>query len=138
MADGLGIARLGGCMSLRTEFNELQQLFAQTDLLTEPRHSSNSGRMEILLVRRKNMKIKMYQEAHHLLPHIHIDYGKQPHAASYAIDSGLRIEGDLPRKYDSDVSSWLVRNRSKLLAIWDSLQDGEAHEHLLAELNGDA
>jgi hypothetical protein len=125
-------------MRLKTELEELQRLFAQTDLLTEPRRSSNSSRMELLLVRRKNMKIKMYQEAGHALPHIHIDYGNQHHAASYSVDSGLRIVGDLPAKYDGDVSSWLERNRSKLLELWNSLQDGKQYEHLLAELSGDA
>ena len=125
-------------MNLKTEFDELQRLFAQTDLLTEPRHSSNSSRMELLLVRLKNMKIKMYQEALHPLPHIHIDYGSQHHTASYAIDSGLRIAGDLPAKYDRDVYRWLERNRSKLLELWHSLQDGKPYEHLLAQLSGDA
>jgi hypothetical protein len=125
-------------MRLISEAEELQRLFAQTDLLTEPRHSSNPGRMEILLVKRKNMKIKMYQEAHHGLPHIHIDYGKQSHTASYAIDSGLRLEGNLPRKYDNDLSGWLMQHRPKLLNIWNLLQKGEPHEHLLAELGADA
>jgi hypothetical protein len=125
-------------MSLKTELDELQRLFAQTDLLTEPRRSSNSSHMEILLVRRKNMRIKMYQEASHALPHIHIDYGNHHHTASYSIDSGLRIVGDLPAKYDGEVFSWLERNRSKLLEIWDSLQDGKQYEHLLSELSGDA
>lgn len=45
-------------MSLDKQFDELQRLFAQKDLLTEPRRSSGNGFMEILLVKRKNMKIK--------------------------------------------------------------------------------
>ncbi|WP_375056814.1 DUF4160 domain-containing protein [Zobellella sp. DQSA1] len=124
-------------MSLEEEFDELQRLFAQKDLLTEPRKSSGSGFMEILLAKRKNMKIKIYQEKGHHLPHIHIDYGKQRHAASYAIESGERIEGDLSKKYDSDVSNWLDRNRDKVLEIWNALQAGTQHEPLLAELAGD-
>ena len=93
--------------------------------------------MEILLVKRKNMKIKIYQEKGHHLPHIHIDYGKQRHAASYAIETGERIEGWLSKKYDSDVSSWLDRNRDKVLEIWNALQAGTQHEPLVAELAGD-
>lgn len=93
--------------------------------------------MEILLAERKNMKIKIYQENGHHLPHIHIDYGRQHHAASYAIESGERIEGSLSKKYDSDVSGWLDRNREKVLEIWNSLQSGVPHEQLLAELAGD-
>lgn len=124
-------------MNLEEEFDELQRLFAQKDLLTEPRRPSRNGFMEILLVKRKNMKIKIYQEKGHHLPHIHIDYGRQQHAASYAIETGVRIEGSLPKKYDSDVSSWLERNRDKVLEIWNALQSGTQHEPLLSELAGD-
>ncbi|MCP4594939.1 DUF4160 domain-containing protein [Neptuniibacter sp.] len=124
-------------MSLEEEFKELQRLFAQTDSLTEQTCSSGSGFMEILLIKRKNMKIKIYQEKGHHLPHIHIDYGRQHHAASYAIESGERIEGDLPKRYDSDVSSWLDRNRETVLQIWNALQTGSEHKHLLEELAGD-
>ncbi len=133
-----GVTRFGLSMSLEEEFDELQRLFAQKDLLTEPRRSPGSGFMEILLAKRNNMKVKIYQEKGHHLPHIHIDYGRQRHAASYAIASGERIEGSLSKKYDSDVSSWLDRNREKVLEIWNTLQAGVPHEQLLAELAGDA
>lgn len=123
-------------MNLDEEFYELQRLFAQKDLLTEKRRSSGGGFMEILLVKRQKMKIKIYQEKGHQLPHIHIDYGKQTHAASYAIQSGDRIEGNLSKKYDSDVSSWLGRNRDKILEIWNALQVGAPYEPLIAELTG--
>ncbi|WP_220467221.1 DUF4160 domain-containing protein [Pseudoalteromonas sp. 5Ae-yellow] len=83
------------------------------------------------------MKIKIYQEKGHHLPHIHIDYGRQQHAASYAIETGERIEGDLSRKYDNDVSNWLEQNRDKVLEIWHSLQAGMPHEPLLVGLAGD-
>jgi len=83
------------------------------------------------------MKFKIYQEKGHQLPHIHIDYGRQQHAASYAIETGERIEGNLSKKYDTDVSNWLDQNRDKVLAIWNDLQAGMPHELLLAELAGD-
>lgn len=124
-------------MSLEKEFDELQKLFSQNDLLTEPRPSAKNGFIEILLAKRKNMKIKIYQETGHHLPHIHIDYGNQCHSASYAIESGARIEGSLHKKYDADVSDWLDRNRSKVLEVWNALQVGEAYEPLLAELAAD-
>lgn len=123
-------------MNLDNEFDELQRLLAQTDLLTEPRRSRDSSYMEILLVKRKDMKIKIYQEKGHQLPHIHIDYGKQHHAASYAIESGERIEGDLPKKYDRDIYNWLGRNRDKILEIWEALQTGTSHESLVTKLAG--
>ncbi|MFG0731473.1 DUF4160 domain-containing protein [Photobacterium damselae] len=124
-------------MQLDEEFSELQRLFAQKDMLTDRSPRSRSGFMEILLIKRKNMKLKIYQEKGHHLPHIHIDYGNQNHAASYAIETGERLEGTLPKKYDKDVLSWLEYNREKVLEIWQVLQVGEPHKSLISELVGD-
>lgn len=124
-------------MALEEEFSELQRLLAQRDLITEPRKSSSSGFIELLLAKRKNIKYKMYQERGHSMPHIHIDYGRMNHAASYAIETGERLEGNLPKEYDSDVSSWLSRNQGKLIELWKSLQDGEDPSPLVGELQGD-
>ncbi|HCE2806899.1 TPA: DUF4160 domain-containing protein [Vibrio parahaemolyticus] len=124
-------------MKLDEEFRELQELFAQKDMLTERRAQPRNGFIEILLIKRKNMKLKIYQEKGHQRPHIHIDYGKRNHAASYAIETGERLNGDLPKKYDKDVTSWLARNKIKVLAVWEALQLGEPHEGLVAELVGD-
>ncbi|WP_339783667.1 DUF4160 domain-containing protein [uncultured Marinobacter sp.] len=124
-------------MSLEEEFNELQRLFAQKDQITQPQRASQSGFMEILLAKRKNMKIKIYQEKGHHLPHIHIDYGRQRHAASYSIESGDRLDGNLSKKYDSDVLSWIEMNRDQIIEIWHTLQAGGEHEPLVAKLTGD-
>ncbi len=124
-------------MSLDKEFSELQRLFAQKDMLTERRPQSRSGFTEILLIKRKNMKFKIYQEKGHHLPHIHIDYGNKNHVASYSIQTTKRLDGNLPKKYDKDVSSWLECNKEKVLEIWNTLQLGEPHENLISELAGD-
>ena len=124
-------------MNLDNEFSELQRLFAQNDSLTDKRPHSKNGFMELLLIKRKNIKFKIYQEKGHQLPHIHIDYGKQNHVASYDVASSERLEGNLPKKYDRDVLSWLERNRGKVLKIWSVLQAGESHNNLVAELTGD-
>jgi hypothetical protein len=124
-------------MQLDEEFSELQRLFAQKDMLTDRRPQSRSGFMEILLIKRQNMKLKIYQEKGHHLPHIHIDYGNQNHVASYAIETGERLEGSLPKKYDQDVLSWLEYNRAKVLEIWQVLQVGEPHGNLISELCAD-
>lgn len=84
-------------MRLDEEFNELQRLFAQKDVITEQRRSKGNGPLDIRLMKKKQMKIKIYQEKGHYLPHIHIDYGRQQHTASYAIGSGERIEGSLSK-----------------------------------------
>ena len=124
-------------MSLDEEFSELQRLFAQKDMLTERRPQTRSGFMEILLIKRKNMKFKIYQEKGHHLPHIHIDYGNKNHVASYSIETTQRLDGSLPKKYDKDVSSWLESNKEKVLEVWDVLQLGKPHENLISELAGD-
>lgn len=124
-------------MSLEDEFSELQRLLAQKDLITEPRKGSGSGFIELLLAKRKNIKYKMYQERGHSMPHIHIDYGHMSHVASYSVETGERLEGNLPKKYDTDVSSWLSTNKEKLVEIWKSLQDGGEPSAIIGELQGD-
>ena len=124
-------------MELGKEFDELQKLFAQKDLLTEPRTNSGSGFIELQLAKRKNIKVKIYQEIGHRMPRIHIDYGRMHHVASYTINSGERIKGSLPKKYDSDVYNWVARNKDKIIGVWEALQDGNDPKSLVAELPGD-
>lgn len=52
--------------------------------------------MEIILAKRKDIRIKIYQEKGHHLPHIHIDYEKKLHFASYSMETGKRLVGNLP------------------------------------------
>lgn len=80
-----------------------------------PRKGVPSGILEALLLKREQLKLKMYQENGHARPHFHVDYGTQNHAASYAIDTGERIEGDLHCKYDKAIVSWVGNNRDALL-----------------------
>lgn len=57
--------------------------------------------------RLRNMKIKIYPEPGHKMPHIHIDYGREHHVASFSIETGERIiQGTLDRKYDSEIKGW--------------------------------
>lgn len=123
-------------MSLEDEFSELQRLLAQKDLITEQRKGSGSEFIELLLARRKKLKYRMYQERGHSIPHIHIDYGHMNHVASYSVETGERLEGNLPTKYDKDVSSWLSTNKEKLVEIWESLQDGGEPSAIIGELQG--
>ena len=45
--------------------------------------------------------------------------------------------GNLPAKYDEDVSEWINRHRSSILTIWLGLQQGDPVEDLVADLPGD-
>ena len=117
--------------------SRLQNDFGLIDLLSRPSRS-NEKLMELLVIKLDHLKVKMYQENGHALPHIHIDYGKQHHAASFSIDPPERIEGQLSRKYDKSVQVWLAHNKEALIALWGVLQTGESPGVLVAELQGDA
>jgi hypothetical protein len=62
--------------------------------------------IELLLVKLNELKVKMYQEAGHHTPHVHIDYGRHNHVASYAINEPKRLAGTLDTKYDR-TQSWI-------------------------------
>ena len=65
---------------------------------------------------------------------IHVDYGKNLHAASFAIDTGERLADGLNRKYDKTVKDWIGRNREKLLEAWKLVQSGGKTGAIEAEL----
>jgi hypothetical protein len=46
------------------------------------------------------IKIRMDGNKNHKRPHVHVDYGKRFHAASYSIKPAERIVGELAPKYD--------------------------------------
>lgn len=121
-------------MNLNEEYNQLQQQFAYIDLFTKPRIKSASGMLEVLLIKKQNMKIKIYQEQSHHMPHIHIDYGNEHHVASYSIDTGERLDGNLPKKYDKYVVDWIETNREKVTKIWNELQFGNSVDSFVTEL----
>ena len=117
--------------------SSLQIDLAQVDLLTRP--SRSSGRfMEYLILKRDELKLKIYQESGHKLPHIHIDYGKISHAASYGIDPAIRLAGSIPNKYDRSVISWINDNKPNLLELWSAIQAGADPSMATAKLQGDA
>jgi hypothetical protein len=122
---------------LRRLTKELQRNLAQVDLLTRPARSSG-GFTEFLIVKRDNLKLKMYQETGHNLPHIHIDYGKVAHAASYGVDPPVRIAGKLASKYDRSVLEWLREHKDELMMLWELLQAGDDPSAAVVSLRGDA
>ena len=78
------------------------------------------------------IKIGIDGNKNHKRPHVHIDYGKKFHAASYAIDTGERIVGD--SKYDNEVYEWIGKNRPKLLQAWELVQSGKDATPIACEL----
>lgn len=125
-------------MEIATDLEELQRQLAQVDMLTTATRSSRNGDFSFLLLKRGDLKFKMYQEPGHNLPHIHIDYGRQNHVASYCIDPTGRLAGTLDRKYDQFVTEWISSRKEKLLETWALLQAGSGPAPLVFELTGDA
>jgi hypothetical protein len=111
-------------VSLEKLAAQLQQSLAS---IPEPRHVPH-GRERFfgyLIKRIHALKVKMYQEPGHSLPHIHIDHARgDNHSASYSIDPPKRLEGYLDARSDYIVLNWLATNKDALLTAWQSLQDG--------------
>lgn len=113
----------------------LQHELATIDLLSRPaRRTGKFPLLEQLLLKKENIKLKMYQEKGHAMPHFHVDYGREIHSASYAIETGERIEGALATKYDRTISTWAQTNRGPLLAVWNALQSGSSEQPFVAAL----
>jgi hypothetical protein len=112
----------------------LQDDFAMIDLLTRP--SSNHGMLEYLVKRHQLLAIRIDGDRNHGRAHVHVDYGRSHHAASYAIDSGERLAGALDSKYDKSMRTWIATNRKLLLATWNATQDGKDPRPFVLELDG--
>ena len=116
---------------IEADLRALQDAFADIDLLAR---LANASAYEFLVKRYQNIVVRMDGNKNHKRAHLHIDYGPQRHVASYAIDSGERLAGDLSGKYDRVVHEWIARNREKLMIAWNMTQSGEKPDAIIAEL----
>jgi hypothetical protein len=80
------------------------------------------------------LAFRMDADKRHQRPHIHIDYGSERRMASYAIDDGTRLAGDLERKYDRVVKAWIKRRKTLLLELWNTVQAGKDRMPILAKI----
>ena len=121
-------------MFLEDELTELQRQQAKVDLLMARRWRPRPDFIEFLVLR--NLKIKMYEETGHLAPHIHVDYGREHHVASYSIHEARQLTGTLDTKYDSEVVAWITKHRDRLLDTWATLQAGQDPGPLITQISG--
>jgi predicted RNA binding protein YcfA (HicA-like mRNA interferase family)/predicted RNase H-like HicB family nuclease len=101
----------------------------------------SSAKAAALVGSLQNISIRICpKEGHHPMPHIHIDYGKNRHVASFSIETGERIIGDktLPYRYDKDIKGWLSKHEDLLLKIWREWKAGGNPAPFIAELRGNA
>jgi len=118
-------------MEMEKEARKLQDDLAFTDMLMAP--SRGGDFVEMAIKKLQRLVVRMEAD-HHARAHVHIDYGRERHAASFAVDNGERLVGRMPTKYDRDVQTWIIQNQSRLQALWDAMKRGEPHESILAEL----
>lgn len=124
-------------MEFDEELAELQDALATIDYyeaVAAMQSAKDKGINYLLLKILQPIKIRMDGNKNHKRPHVHIDYGKQYHVASYAIDTGERIVGNLHRSYDSQVYGWIGKHRSKLFEAWELMQAGKNAAPLACEL----
>jgi len=118
-------------MNIESALEALQHDLAFIDLMSR----GSSGRLELLVMELQDIKLKMYQEQGHALPHIHIDYGRKAHVASYSINEGKRLIGTLDKKYDKKIGVWIEENKEVLIELWNALKNGNKTEHLIAQIS---
>lgn len=119
------------------ELSQLQSALARVDLFSplSPRPYSDPNRIELLLARLQQIKLKMYQEQGHPLPHLHIDYGRSHHCASFQIDPPSLIAGNLNRAHINAILEWITPRRELLKKTWGDLQSGRPVSEHIFELN---
>ncbi len=109
------------------------------DLLTN-NHNQDDKTKLLLKEKKQNMKLVMdATKDNHKDPHIHIGFGKDYHKASYSIERGERLNGELTNKYDRVIKDFIGENREALLKIWEQLRNGaniDKKHPLVAELKG--
>lgn len=108
---------------------ELQDSIAAVDLLG----SGGSGAgTEFLVLKRKELQIRMDTNSNHARPHVHITIGKSPHAASYMVDTGEWKVGS--RQYQRQISAWIRKHRASLEQLWIVTRNATPPSVLIAHL----
>lgn len=121
-------------MDLNEALACLQDELATIDFDTRVRPPDDV--LELLIKQHQNIRLRMDGNKNHKRPHIHIDYGRHYHVASYAIDDGERLAGDLDRKYHRCVRTWISTHQALLLEAWRSTQAGQQPDEIIAALKG--
>ena len=113
---------------------DLQRSLAEVDLSTR---SSSGNMMELLILKFCSIAIRMDRHENHARPHLHIDYGRKFHTATYSVDTGERLVGSLARKYDKRISVWIKRNRANLMELWNRMRSDLEYKAICIELRED-
>jgi hypothetical protein len=82
----------------------------------------------------QNIRLRIDGNKSHARPHLHVDYGRKYHTATYAIDSGARLAGNLDVKYDGRIQEWIRKHKYKLELAWTTIQTGRDAAQIVEEL----
>jgi hypothetical protein len=118
--------------SIEEELKALQYKLADIDFWD----AGDPNIVRLIVFELAEMNVRMDGNKNHKRPHIHIEYGTDPHAASYAIDTGQRLAGRLKSKHDRAVREWIGECKPKLLEIWNTTQAGKDPHPLIWALRG--
>lgn len=114
---------------------ELQNALAQIDELYTPRRPGKVGRLEVILLKPQDLKIRMDGCKNHGRAHLHIDYGKNLRMASYAVNTGEKLAGGVT-PYDKKISEWIVKHRDDIMIVWTEMRASGLPEATVAKLYG--
>ena len=64
-----------------------------------------------------------YGPKEHNPPHIHVYY--QDYTATFGLDQGDILTGDLPSRQSKMVQAWIEIHKDELFADWELCQNGE-------------
>ena len=70
-----------------------------------------------------SIRIYLFDNRHHNLPHIHARYAE--FEASISVIDGEILAGNLPRKQLRLVQAWIELRRDELMADWELAINGE-------------
>lgn len=119
--------------ALQRSLSTLQDQMATLDMMREPGQGDG---MELLLKKHLLLVLKMDGNRNHQRAHLHLDYHRRKHMASYAVDNGELLAGD--GSYSSVVQPWIARHRLDLVRVWNSIRGGGADPVIVARLQGSA
>jgi hypothetical protein len=137
--------RFFGDSTFKGEIAELQDAYASRQFRDELKRIERRRRLNktsitrdrgqrLMVKRLLRIRLSIDNRNNYKRPHLHVDYGRNFHAASYAIDTGERLAGGLDGKYDKQTRQWIERNRKKLLKAWKQIQSGHNSDRIVAEL----
>lgn len=119
---------------LNERLKSLQEKMTQLDKHElKKKRAANRSTFEFIINKSNPITLRMDTNQNHQRPHIHLDYGKERHVASYAIDTGECLAGNASI-YNKEVSVWITKNRDLLITVWEITRSAPQPSDIIAEL----